>query len=247
MSDAGVRPLIEVRIDRKTYRTGRGSGADVAVRDLRLAVQPAEVLCLVGPSGCGKTTTLRILLGLDRAFEGEVIPDPETLAIRIMFQEPRLLAWRTVEQNVRLVLPAARRAENLDALFGDLGLDEWRARFPGELSLGLARRVALARALADPPRLLVLDEPFVSLDDRAASALRAAVLSRAGRDGMAIVLVTHNIREALAMADRIVVLSHRPASVLGEVALGLRRDDRPPGWIEQQRLALSRRFATLDA
>ena len=247
MSDAGVRPLIEVRIERKTYATGLGGTADVAVRDLRLVVYPAEVLCLVGPSGCGKTTTLRILLGLDRSFEGHVVPDPKTLAIRIMFQEPRLLAWRTVEQNVRLVLPAARRTLNLDALFGDLGLDDWRGRYPGELSLGLARRVALARALADPPRLLVLDEPFVSLDERAASALRAAVLARAERDGMAIVLVTHNIREALATADRIVVLSQRPANVLGEVELGQGRDDRPPDWIEQQRLALSQRFATLEA
>ena len=247
MSDAGVRPLIEARIDRKSYGTGHGAAADVAVRDLRLAVYPAEVLCLVGPSGCGKTTTLRILLGLDRSYAGQVVPDPGTLAIRIMFQEPRLLAWRTVEQNVRLVLPAARRAMDLDGLFGDLGLDDWRRRYPGELSLGLARRVALARALADPPRLLVLDEPFVSLDDRAASALRGAVLTRAEHDGMAIVLVTHNIREALAMADRIVVLSQRPANVLGEVELGRPRNDRPPDWIEQQRAALSRRFATLEA
>jgi ABC-type nitrate/sulfonate/bicarbonate transport system ATPase subunit len=125
---------------------------------------------LVGPTGCGKITLLRIVAGLDRDFDGIVaIPAHGTLAM--VFQEPRLLPWRTVEQNVRLAAPRVTDA-GLELLFHTLGLEAHRAHYPGELSLGLARRVALARAFAAKPDLLLLDEPFVSLDDALAARLQ---------------------------------------------------------------------------
>ncbi|KAA2237479.1 ABC transporter ATP-binding protein [Salinarimonas soli] len=240
MPGAGA-PLLDLAVQAKVYRTADAAPVE-AVRGLALALVRGETLCLIGPSGSGKTTTLRILLGLDRAFVGQVAPDPETLRIGIVFQEPRLLPWRSVEQNIRLALPRRERGRPLDDLLRDLGLTAWRNRFPGELSLGMARRVALARALAGEPDLLVLDEPFVSLDDRAAAELRAVVFAAAERRAAGVLMVTHNIREALDVADRIVLLTPRPARVLGEVAIDIPRAERTRAWAERLRGDLARRY-----
>ncbi|MFG1299631.1 ATP-binding cassette domain-containing protein [Xanthobacter sp. V3C-3] len=244
MPDAGASKLVEARIAAKTYRRPGGEAME-AVRDLTLSLAGGEFTCLIGPSGCGKTTTLRILAGLDRDFEGTVTPDPARLPIGIAFQEPRLLPWRTVEENIRLVLPRARRGMDLGPLIAMFGLEAHRARYPGELSLGLARRVSLARALAVDPDLLVLDEPFVSLDAPAAAELRRCVLAAAGRRDMAVLMVTHDLREALALADRLVLLAPRPTRVVEEVRLAVPRAGRTPGWIEAERAALVARVPTL--
>ena len=239
--------LLEARITAKTYRRPDGVAME-AVRGLALTLARGEFVCLIGPSGCGKTTALRIVCGLDRDFEGTLAPDPAKLAIGIAFQEPRLLPWRTVEENIRIVLPPARRGADLSGLLERFGLAAHRARYPGELSLGLARRVSLARALAVEPDLLVLDEPFVSLDAQAAAELRRCVTLAAERDGgrMGVLMVTHNVREALLLADRLVLLAPRPTSILEEVRLDLPRAARAPDWIEAQRAALAARFPVLS-
>jgi len=167
--------VLEVDIAGRTFRTAEGTSLH-AVGRLRFALAPSSFTCIVGPSGCGKTTTLRMIIGLDRGFEGRVNLAGEG-PLAAVFQEPRLLPWRTVEQNVRLALPKARRDAPLDALFEALGLDELRAFYPAELSLGLARRAALARAFALEPSLIVLDEPFVSLDEPTAERLRALLIA----------------------------------------------------------------------
>ncbi|MDI4665696.1 ATP-binding cassette domain-containing protein [Xanthobacter autotrophicus] len=242
--------LLEARITGKTYRRPDGVAME-AVHDLSLSLARGEFVCLIGPSGCGKTTTLRILTGLDRDFAGRITPDPAQLAIGIAFQEPRLLPWRTVEENIRLVLPSARRSMDLSGLIESFGLAAHRARYPGELSLGLARRVSLARALAVEPDLLVLDEPFVSLDAQAAAELRRCVTLAAERDGrgdggrMGVLMVTHNVREALQLADRLVLLAPRPTYILEEVHLDVPRAARSPDWIEAGRAALAARFPVL--
>src|ERR1700728_3992784 len=160
---------LDVRIKRKSYRSPSRGRLDV-LGDLSITLASGEVAAIVGPSGCGKTTLLRIIVGLDRDFEGSVrLPAHGKLGV--VFQEPRLLPWRTVDHNVRLAAPDASDAA-LTALFSTLGLGEHRRHYPGELSLGLARRVALARAFAVDPELLVLDEPFVSLDGELAPRLR---------------------------------------------------------------------------
>jgi ABC-type nitrate/sulfonate/bicarbonate transport system ATPase subunit len=209
MSRAGGPAQLDVRIESKSYRSASGGRLDV-LRDLKFALQVGAVAALVGPSGCGKTTLLRIITGIDRDFAGAVsLPDHGRLGM--VFQEPRLLPWRTVEQNVRLGAPEATDAD-LDTLFAALGLSAHRNHYPGELSLGQARRVALARAFAVKPDLLVLDEPFVSLDDA---------------------LVTHNLDEAIGLADRVFLLSSSPTHVIAELPIA-----RPRGHSLAERTAI---------
>jgi NitT/TauT family transport system ATP-binding protein len=134
------------------------------------------------------------------------------------FQEPRLLPWRSLEDNVRLAAPEASEVE-LAGLFAALGLSEHRTHFPGELSVGLARRAALARAFAVRPTVLLLDEPFVSLDQPLARQMQRDLARLVESRRMIAVLVTHDVDEAIALADRIFVLSARPAHVIGEIRI----------------------------
>ncbi len=224
MSPAGALGQLKVSIKHKSYQAASGGRLDV-LRDLAFALSAGTVAALVGPSGCGKTTLLRIITGLDRDYAGTVIlPDHGRLGM--VFQEPRLLPWRTVEQNVRLGAPDATSAE-LDVLFGALGLAKHREHFPGELSLGQARRVALARAFAVKPDLLVLDEPFVSLDDALAAHLRDELAALVTSRHVTTLLVTHNMDEAIGLADRLFLLSPSPAHVVAEVPI--RRPRGPHG------------------
>src|SRR5690606_1258869 len=147
-------------------------------RDLSFEVRQGEFVCLLGPSGCGKTTTLRILLGLEQEYSGRIsLPDGDSSRTAAVFQEPLLLPWRTVEQNIRLTLPASLKQSSLDELFEILGLSGLETLYPAELSLGLARRVALARAFATEPAILFLDEPFASLDEPTAEKLRDLLMT----------------------------------------------------------------------
>jgi len=246
MHGAGDLAPITLEITRKLYRRP-GREPVEAVRDLRITVHPGETLCLIGPSGAGKTTTLRMLTGLDQDFEGQVRPDPRTLRIGIVFQEPRLLPWRTVEDNVRLALPRRDRERPLNELFADLGLAAWRTSYPGELSGGMQRRVALARALAVEPHLLVLDEPFISLDDLAAAALRQIVFGIVAARRLSVLMVTHNIGEALSLAHRLLLVSERPATLLAEVSLPEPVESRTPLWIAAQRMDLATRYPKVIA
>jgi len=223
---AGADARLEIEVRHKSFESSKGGSIEV-LRDLSFAAEPNEFVCLVGPSGCGKTTTLRLLLGLDRSFEGRIaLPGEREPRIGMVFQEPILLPWRTVEENVRLVLPKNLQGKNLDRLFDALGLSGMRAFYPGELSLGLARRAALARALAIEPDLLVLDEPFVSLDEATAQQLRYLLLEIWSAHPTTVLMVTHNLLEAIMLADRIVVLSPRPAHVIGSFLVRVPRQAR---------------------
>ncbi|HTZ68754.1 MAG TPA: ATP-binding cassette domain-containing protein [Roseiarcus sp.] len=214
MSRVGDRARLEARIAKKSFRTASGQSAPV-LADLSFALEEGETGALIGPSGCGKSTMMRILAGLDRDFEGSV-QIPAHGRVGMVFQEPRLLPWRCLEDNVRLAAPDAGEAE-IAALFDALGLSEHRTHFPGELSVGLARRAALARAFAVRPTLLLLDEPFVSLDAPLARQLQRDLARLVESRCMITVLVTHDVDEAIALADRIFVLSPRPAHVKGEI------------------------------
>jgi ABC-type nitrate/sulfonate/bicarbonate transport system ATPase subunit len=216
MFPAGVSSRLDVHINHKSYQAASGGRLHV-LGEISIALANGELAALVGPSGCGKTTLLRIIAGLDRDFEGEVLL-PTHGRLGIVFQEPRLLPWRSVEDNVRLAAPQASETA-LSALFATLGLTEHRRHYPGELSLGLARRVALARAFAVEPDLLILDEPFVSLDAALAERLRAELIELVSRRPVTTLLVTHSIDEAIGLADRVFLLSPSPARLLAEVPI----------------------------
>jgi NitT/TauT family transport system ATP-binding protein len=216
MSRAGVPNRLDVAIKQKSYRSAAGGRLHV-LGELAFMLAAGEVAALVGPSGCGKTTLLRIVAGLDRDFDGSVVlPAHGTLGM--VFQEPRLLPWRTVEDNVRLAAPRASDG-TLDALFETLGLSVHRRHYPGELSLGQARRVALARAFAVEPDLLLLDEPFVSLDQALAGRLREELAELVNRRPVTTLLVTHDVDEAIGLADRLILLCTSPARVIADVAV----------------------------
>jgi len=214
---------LEVDITGKTFRSAAG-GTQEVLAPVSFALQSGEAGVLIGPSGCGKSTMLRIILGLDRDFEGRVSRPPEA-RIGMVFQEPRLLPWRSVEQNVRLAAPDVTDAK-LAELFRILELEAHRSHFPGELSLGLARRVALARAFAVEPDLLVLDEPLASLDDALAGRLRDEIATLVARRPVMTLLVTHSLDDAIRLGDRLFLLSPRPARIVREVPIAIPRAKR---------------------
>lgn len=215
---AGDAAPLELRIDAKSYRSADGTPVEV-VRGLDLRLEAGSFGALIGPSGCGKTTILKIAAGLDADFSGR-IRAPGSGRLGIVFQEPRLLPWRTVEQNIRLALPGREAAAaDLTELVETLGLSAHLAHYPGELSLGLARRAAIARAFAVRPDYLLLDEPFVSLDEAVADRLRHELTALTTRTRVTTLLVTHDLAEAIQLADRLFFLSDCPARVMFEKSL----------------------------
>jgi ABC-type nitrate/sulfonate/bicarbonate transport system ATPase subunit len=214
---AGAAAPLELRIDAKVYLSADGTPVEV-VKGLELRLEAGSFGALIGPSGCGKTTILRIAAGLDPDFRGQ-LRMPGSGRLGMVFQEPRLLPWRTVEENIRLALPAHETAADLTDLVAILGLDSHLARYPAELSLGLARRAAIARAFAVRPDFLLLDEPFVSLDRAVADRLRGELMALTARSTVTTLFVTHDLVEAIALADRLLFLSDRPARIILEKSL----------------------------
>lgn len=227
---AGATSQFDIRIEDKTY-TGADGTPVPAIRDLVLEVRPQSMTVLMGPSGCGKTTLLRILAGLDSDFTGTVRV-PDNARIGVMFQEPRLLPWRTVRQNIQLVAEDLSNAD-LEKLAASVEISDKLPRYPQELSLGLARRVALARAFAPRPDLLLLDEPFVSLDERTADRLRRLLLEVWSARPTTAILVTHNAREAILLADELVLLAPRPTRVVAVVPISVPQAKRDPAMVEE--------------
>jgi len=226
--------VLEVRIKAKAFASDHGRSRQI-LRHINFSAEPGEVLALVGPSGIGKSTVLRIALALDNDFDGTARLPPGRIGV--MFQEPRLLPWLTVAQNLRLVCAKDEPAPNVTALLDEVLLPRVAALLPGELSLGMARRVALARALAVDPRTLVLDEPFASLDRQLGAALGSRIADRARRHSTLVLLSTHDLDHALAMADRILVLSGQPATLAADAAVSSRDDRDARGRLRQDLLA----------
>ena len=238
MSAAGAAERLHVRIRRKRFPAVGDAPSKLVVENLTLEAPRNAFVALFGPSGCGKTTLLNLVAGLDPDFEGEVrLPEPARIGY--VFQEPRLLPWLTVEDNLRLVLPEdAASAARIGPWLAEMGLADVRAVFPTRLSLGMARRVALARAFIIQPTVLLMDEPFASLDEPTADRLRRLLLETLRAHPATVLFVTHNLREAITLADRIVLLSPVPTRVLRELEVPLAPEQRfDPLAIEQHRAA----------
>jgi ABC-type nitrate/sulfonate/bicarbonate transport system ATPase subunit len=237
---AGVTSRFEIRVEEKVHVSADGSEI-VAVRNFDLALEPQSMTVLMGPSGCGKTTLLKIIARLDDRFVGDV-GIPQDTRIGLMFQEPRLLPWRTVRQNIELVAAPDFSASDLENLAHAVGIADMLPRYPQELSLGLARRVALARAFATKPDLLLLDEPFVSLDERTADRLRKLLLEVWSARPTTAILVTHNAREAILLADQLVLLAPRPTRVIAVETIDIPQAKRDAKTIEKIHTTLARRY-----
>ena len=214
---------LEVDITAKAFKRASRKQHE-ALAAIRFSLAAGEIGVFFGPSGCGKSTLLRILAGLDQDFEG-TISRPADARIGMVFQEPRLLPWRSVEDNVRLAAPLADEA-TLSALFSVLELNVHRGHFPGELSLGLARRVALARAFAVEPDFLILDEPLTSLDQALAARMRDQIATLVANRSALTVLVTHDLDDAVRLGDRLFLLSPRPATIIAELSVRTPRSAR---------------------
>lgn len=237
---AGVTSRFKIRIEEKTHVGADGTRL-TAIRDFVLDLRPESMTVLMGPSGCGKTTLLRIVARLDDRFAGEV-QIPENARLGFMFQEPRLLPWRTVRENIELVAAPGFTSEDLDRLAHAVGIADMLPRYPQELSLGLARRVALARAFSTQPDLLLLDEPFVSLDEKTADRLRRLLLEVWSARPTTALLVTHNAREAIQLADQLVLLAPRPTHVLAVESIDIPQDKRDPKTVDKIHDDLLKRF-----
>jgi len=193
---------------------------------ISLRVEPGEFVAILGPSGCGKSTLLRLVAGLDSpttgtlSMDGQPIDGPEASRI-IVFQDPTLYPWRTVWSNVALGLEARgllrSHRERVDDVLRLVGLTEFPTAYPRQLSGGMAQRAALARALVNDPKLLILDEPLGQLDSLTRIAMQEELVSLWQRAGFTALLVTHDVEEAVFLANRIIVLSDRPARLRAEV------------------------------
>lgn len=189
----------------------------VALEEVTFALDEGEFAAVIGPSGAGKSTLLNIVAGLDTDYEGEVRANGEPGADRLayVFQTPRLMPWLSVCDNVRLVLSdAARSAGVAERMLVEVGLEGFEDAFPNQLSGGMQRRVALARAFCVEPTLLLMDEPFASLDDPLAWRLRGQLSALWRRHRPTVLFVTHDLREALSLADRVLFLSARPGRIV---------------------------------
>lgn len=229
----------------------RPEGWLTVLNGLSFRVAPGEFLCLVGPSGCGKTTLLRLMAGLEQPVAGRVClagveVDRPCRAVGIVFQQPTLMAWRTVEANVALPLELAGMSreearEKARGLLDLVGLAGFEGAYPAHLSGGMAQRVALARALVYAPRLLLLDEPFGALDALTRERMAQELLRTWQARRKTVVMVTHSVPEAIFLADRVLVLGPRPASIVAEVGVDLPRP-RTAEMLESPELgALARR------
>jgi NitT/TauT family transport system ATP-binding protein len=224
----GSTPLATLRGIVKRFPNGV-----LALDGLDFAVKRGEFLSLLGPSGCGKSTALRLLAGLMEPTSGQILRDPSASEIGFVFQDPTLLPWATVANNVRLPLRLKGIAERettsrVDEALAMVGLEEFRAAYPRELSGGMRMRVSIARALVTRPQLLLMDEPFAALDEITRFRLNDDLLELWRQLDCTVVFVTHSVFESVYLSTRILMLTPRPGRVAAEfvVAAPAPRDGR---------------------
>ena len=231
-----MKPLLEIRDVSLSYHTT--AGETPALSHLTFHLMPGEFLAVIGPSGCGKSTLLNLICGLLTAEEGSVLmndtpPSPGDSRIGYMLQKDHLLEWRTIYQNVILGLEirgnlTREKLNDIEQMLCTYGLDKFRNAHPSQLSGGMRQRAALIRTLALKPDLLLLDEPFSALDYQTRLNVSDDIGRILKKENKPAILVTHDISEAISMADRVVILTKRPATVARIISIKLDLKDRTP-------------------
>ncbi len=235
MGRSGESHALKVRGVGMSYPTA--DGAVEAVRDITFDVHPGELVAVIGPSGCGKTTLVHIIGGLLAGFTGDVLIDEQSVragrrAVGMVFQEESTFPWLTTLGNIAFPLeaqgiPKKERLERARYFLHLVGLDGFGERYPSELSGGMRQRTALARTLAFEPKVLLLDEPFAALDSQTRILVGDKVLRIQQELSQTTLLITHNLTEAVQLADRVVVLTYRPGRVKRIIAIDLPRPRTP--------------------
>lgn len=221
--------LLDLRLREKRF------GDRVVLGEVDFRLSAGEVVGLLGASGCGKSTILRMIAGLDRDYAGEIHLGGQRLSgvtreVGFIFQEPRLMPWLTVARNISFDFHAEARPGLVEELLAEVGLDGTATLLPKQLSGGMAQRVSIARGLYTQPQLLLLDEPFSAVDAFTRMKLQDLLLSLSSQHGNSVLMVTHDVDEAVYMCDRIVVLGGRPGRVAADIKVDMprHRDRRDP-------------------
>lgn len=243
-------PGLRLKVGNVSHSFSLGGEELPVLDDISLEIEPSEFIALLGPSGCGKSTLLRVVAGLERPSNGTILedgvpvkgPSPERI---VVFQDPTLYPWRTVWHNVSLGLEISKQLDangkgRVERILRRVGLEQFSKAYPRQLSGGMAQRAALARALINNPRLLVLDEPLGKLDSLTRIRMQKELVGLWRERQFTTLMVTHDVEEALLMADRVVLLSGRPARIIETLNVNLpyprRRND--PRLIELRTRAL---------
>jgi NitT/TauT family transport system ATP-binding protein len=229
---------LNVSIKSKHYQHCKNA----VLSQVNFKVKQSEFIAIIGPSGCGKTTLLNMISGLETLTDSDASSENKISSYGLnhgqtapqlgyIFQQPRLMPWLTVRENIELVLQPTHYSQ-VDELLADVGLENKGDHFPRQLSGGMQRRVGIARAFAINPQLLLLDEPFNSLDAPTAARLRQLLINLCQQRGTTVVLVTHDLQEAVYLADRILFMSHSPSTIIHQSTVNLPRPRKESGMSE---------------
>tara|TARA_Y100000590_G_scaffold375473_1_gene440400 strand:+ start:939 stop:1682 length:744 start_codon:yes stop_codon:yes gene_type:complete len=220
---------LNIQINKKSFllKTEKSKNENLIFKNLKINITNGQFVSIFGPSGCGKTTLLNMVAGLDKSFNGFVDINTKTNAksnIGYMFQSPRLFSWLNSIENIRF--PIKNKPNSLkiaNELIKKIGLEKYKNEYPNRLSGGMQRRLALARAFSTEPNILLLDEPFISIDKNTSNSLRELLIKLWKKNKPTIIFVTHDLDEALELSDRIIFLSNLPSKVLLDYKINLKR------------------------
>ena len=217
---------LNIEIKKKVFplKTQNKQGINLIFKNLNFTIKRGQFVSFFGPSGCGKTTLLNIISGLDKNFDGCVKKYNQASHTSYMFQSPRLFPWLTAIENIKYPIKKKKNSEKIaNNLLKKIGLEKYKNQYPNRLSGGMQRRISMARAFAPNPNILLLDEPFISIDKKISNSLRKLLIQLWRRNKPIIIFVTHDLDEAIELADRIIFLSNLPSKILLDYKVNLSR------------------------